>query len=84
MPVSEVAGRTPGTSAGKMPPPRGAKRYWQRERLRELGHELRRPEADTLWDGIYELRASVQGVHYSVLYFFQTNPAKHSYEESAK
>jgi len=27
------------------------------ERLRELGHELRRPEADYLRDGIYELRA---------------------------
>ena len=27
------------------------------ERLRELGHELRRPEADTLRDGIHELRA---------------------------
>jgi|SRR5580658_5603307 phage-related protein len=40
------------------------------ERLRELGHELRRPEADLLRDGIYELRASLQGVHYRVLYFF--------------
>jgi phage-related protein len=39
-------------------------------RLRELGHELRRPEADYLRDGIYELRASVRGVHYRVLYFF--------------
>src|SRR5438105_845168 len=27
------------------------------ERLRELGYELRRPEADYLRDGIYELRA---------------------------
>ena len=26
------------------------------ERLAELGHELRRPEADMLRDGIYELR----------------------------
>ena len=26
------------------------------ERLAELGHELRRPEADFLRDGIYELR----------------------------
>jgi hypothetical protein len=34
------------------------------ERLRELGHELRRPEADFLRDGIYELRASARGVHY--------------------
>lgn len=40
------------------------------ERLRERGHELRRPEADLLRDGIYELRASLQGVHYRVLYFF--------------
>lgn len=40
------------------------------ERLRELGHELRRPEADLLRDGIYELRASRQGVHCRILYFF--------------
>lgn len=40
------------------------------ERLRELGHELRRPEADLLRDGIHELRASLQGIHYRVLYFF--------------
>jgi len=40
------------------------------ERLEELGHELRRPESDFLRDGIYELRASRQGVHYRMLYFF--------------
>ncbi len=39
-------------------------------RLAEMGHELRRPEADYLRDGIYELRASYQGIHYRVLYFF--------------
>jgi hypothetical protein len=39
-------------------------------RLAELGHELHRPEADYLRDGIYELRASYQGVHYRVLYSF--------------
>jgi phage-related protein len=39
-------------------------------RLQDLGHELRRPEADYLRDGIYELRASYQGVHYRMLYFF--------------
>lgn len=39
------------------------------DRLGELGHELRRPEADFLRDGIYELRASYQGVHYRMLYF---------------
>ena len=39
-------------------------------RLAELGNELRRPEADFLTDGIYELRASYQGIHYRLLYFF--------------
>ncbi len=40
------------------------------ERLAELGHELRRPEADFLRDGIYELRAKHLGVNYRMLYFF--------------
>lgn len=40
------------------------------ERLRELGHELRRPEADYLRDEIYELRVSLQGIQYRMLYFF--------------
>nr|MBI3614253.1 type II toxin-antitoxin system RelE/ParE family toxin [Nitrospirota bacterium] len=40
------------------------------ERLCELGHELRRPEADLLRDGIYELRIGLQGVNYRILYFF--------------
>ena len=35
-----------------------------------MGHELRRPEADLLRDGIYELRVSLQSVHYGILYFF--------------
>jgi hypothetical protein len=30
------------------------------ERLRDLGHELRRPEADYLRDGNYELRVGLQ------------------------
>src|SRR5262245_46572837 len=45
------------------------------ERLRALGHELRRPEADLLRDGIYELRVGFQGVHYRMLYFFHGNVA---------
>ena len=45
------------------------------ERLRELGHELRRPEADYLRDGIYELRVAQQGVNYRMLYFFHGNVA---------
>lgn len=40
------------------------------ERLKQLGHELRRPEADYLRDGIYELRVSLQGRQYRMLYFF--------------
>src|SRR5437870_4153996 len=40
------------------------------ERLRELGHELRRPEADYLRDGIYELRVRLRRVNYRMLYFF--------------
>lgn len=35
-----------------------------------MGHELRRPEADFLRDGIDELRVSLQGVQYGILYFF--------------
>jgi phage-related protein len=45
------------------------------KRLEDLGHELRRPEADYLRDGIYELRASYQGVHYRMLYFFHGRDA---------
>ena len=40
------------------------------ERLRELGHELRRPEADLLRDGIYELRIGREGMNYRMLHFF--------------
>jgi phage-related protein len=39
-------------------------------RLAELGHELRRPEADYLRDDIYELRSRLGSVNYRVLYFF--------------
>jgi hypothetical protein len=40
------------------------------QRLAESGHELRRPEADFLRDGIHELRARSGRVHYRILYFF--------------
>ena len=40
------------------------------ERLAELGHELRRPEADLLREKIYELRIGLQGINYRILYFF--------------
>lgn len=37
---------------------------------RSFGHELRRPKADFLRDGVYELRAKKGRVNYRVLYFF--------------
>lgn len=40
------------------------------ERLRELGHELRRPEADLLRNEVYELRVGREGMNYRILYFF--------------
>lgn len=41
------------------------------ERLRGLGHELRRPEADYLRDGVYELRVRMQRVNYRMMSFFR-------------
>ena len=38
--------------------------------LRQFGHELRRPHADMLRDGVYELRTRVGRVNYRVLYGF--------------
>ena len=45
------------------------------ERLQELGYELRRPEADYLRDGIYELRVRHRSVNYRMLYFFHDKTA---------
>jgi phage-related protein len=45
------------------------------ERLQELGYELRRPEADFLRDGIYELRVRHRSVNYRMLYFFHDQTA---------
>jgi len=39
--------------------------------LSEQGNQMRRPHADMLRDGIYELRATFHGnIHYRILYFF--------------
>lgn len=38
--------------------------------LEEFGHELRRPRADMLRDGVYELRTRVGNVNYRILYGF--------------
>ncbi len=40
-----------------------------------MGHELRRPEADFLGEGIYELRVGHRGIHYRILYFFHSSVA---------
>ena len=57
-------------------PPKGQDKCRVRlGRLAELGHELRRPEADLLRDKIYELRATLQGIHFRILYFFHGTTA---------
>ena len=45
------------------------------ERLSHMGHELRRPEADYLRDGIHELRVRFRTVNYRMLYFFHGRAA---------
>jgi phage-related protein len=45
------------------------------QRLAELGHELRRPDADLLRDGIYELRVTLRRQQYRMLYFFHRQVA---------
>ena len=45
------------------------------ERLKALGREIRRPEADYLRDHIYELRTQLRGVQYRLLYFFHGTEA---------
>ena len=45
------------------------------ERLGEMGYELRRPEADLLRNGIYELRIAFRSIQYRILYFFHGDMA---------
>jgi phage-related protein len=45
------------------------------ERLAQCGHELRRPEADYLRDGVYELRVRHMHGNYRLLYFFSEQRA---------
>jgi phage-related protein len=54
----------------KIPARAKAKCRLRLDRLGERGHELRRPEADYLRDGIYELRVAMGSVNYRMLYFF--------------
>ena len=50
--------------------------------LEEFGHELKRPAAAYLRDGIYELRPSYQGLHYRLLYFFSSTGKSKAAEEA--
>jgi len=59
----------------QLPPKAQDKCRVRLERLAQLGHELRRPEADYLRDQIYELRIGLQGINYRILYFFHRNLA---------
>jgi phage-related protein len=43
------------------------------KRLMNWGHELRRPEADYLRDGIHELRVRYSKINYRLLYFFHAS-----------
>lgn len=45
------------------------------ERLGQHGHEMRRPEADFLEDGVYELRIKHTSNNYRLLYFFHGSKA---------
>ena len=60
---------TAGVGVGEQPKPLD-KCTVRIERLEELGYELRRPQADFLRDGIYELRVGLQYLNYRMLYFF--------------
>ena len=55
---------------GRLIPKARAKCIAKIIRLKQRGHELRRPEADYLRDGIYELRIGLRHVNYRILYFF--------------
>lgn len=59
----------------EIPPKAQAKCLARLKRLEDLGHELRRPEADYLRDDICELRVGLQGIHYRMLYFFHGRTA---------
>lgn len=64
-PVVEWVGRLRQTT-----PRAFAKCLVRMERLAELGPQLRRPEADTLRNGIHELRARFGHTNYRLLYSF--------------
>ena len=58
-----------------LPPAAIVKCRLKLERLKELGYELRRPEADFLREGIYELRIRLRRVNYRMMYFYHGKTA---------
>ena len=58
------------TDLSRRKPKAYAKCLYLLDLLGEFGSELRRPRADYLRDGIYELRSMVGNVHYRILYGF--------------
>jgi phage-related protein len=69
---SEADGTAPVLEwLGQLPPKAQDRCRVKIQRLAELGHELRRPEADLLRNGIHELRIGLRHVNYRILYFFQ-------------
>ena len=67
----ETDGRYPGLEwLSSLPKKVQVKAEVRIARLAEVGHHLKRPEADYLKDGIYELRWRFQSVNYRILYFF--------------
>ncbi len=67
----EADGRVPILEWMQALPPETRRKCWDRiEQLSIAGHELRRPVADYLREGIYELRLRRPEANYRMLYFF--------------
>ena len=67
----DAAGKTPAKEwLSELQATAKAKGFAKLRLLTEEGNKLRRPHADYLRDGIYELRWRVRHVHYRLLYFF--------------
>jgi len=74
--LPEPGGAAEGAHGAESLPAKAQDGYRARiELLKVRGHALRRPHADYLRDGIYELRANHEGVNYRMLYFFQGRQA---------
>ena len=55
--------------------------------LEEQGHELRRPHAENIGNGLYELRVKFVRVHFRMLYFFHgrdTTVVSHGFPKEGK